>query len=642
MALGSIGFPALASGDKPFQNVFVLGADGMDPYLLGHYIQKGWMPNFARLAARGGSMPIQTTNPPQSPVAWSSFISGMNPGGHGIFDFIARDSETLTPFLSTSRTSEASKTIKLGKYAIPVSSAKTELLREGPTLWDFLQRNGVDSSAFRVPVNFPPTESKAHTLSGITTPDLHGSYGIFTFFTNSPDYVDGDIAGGQIRRIRVRDHVASCVLPGPINSFRVDKSSVDIPFDVELDSVSRQARLHLPGNKLMLRVGEWSDWITMNFTMIPLLADVSGICRFYLKSVDPWLELYVSPLNIDPMNPAMPISTPGNFSGELAEEMGNFYTQGMPEDTSALSAGVFNDDEFREQATFVLEERMRFLDHELSRFRDGFFYFYFSSLDLNSHAFWRTIDPYHPLYTEELAKRHGDFLPKLYRRIDDALGKIMERAGDNALVMAVSDHGFVPFRRQFNLNGWLMDSGFAKARNRFSRGKESYFADVDWTGTKAYGLGINSLYLNVKGREPDGTVAPGSEFEQERSTLIEKLLSIKDPETGDAVISNAWRPEEIYSGPNISRAPDILVCYNRNYRASWDTILGKYPREHLLDNLDPWSGDHCMDAQFLPGVFVCNQKSNVPDVSLVDMAPSIIRSFGLKPPSEMEGRNVFS
>jgi predicted AlkP superfamily phosphohydrolase/phosphomutase len=290
----------------------------------------------------------------------------------------------------------------------------------------------------------------------------------------------------------------------------------------------------------------------------------------------------------------------------------------------------------------VLEENNRLYEHELDRFRSGFFFQYFSSLDLNSHAFWRTIDPEHPLYTRELAKKHGDFLPWLYEQMDKAVGRALEFADDRTLVLAVSDHGFVSFRRQFNLNTWLMDNGYAQAVPGYSRGEQSFFQDTDWTGTKAYGLGINSLYLNLRGREPDGIVEPGVDAEALRGELIEKLTAIRDPKNGEQVITRVIRPEDAYSGPYVKDAPDLIVGYNRNYRASWDTVLGAYPKEQILDNLDPWSGDHCMDSQFLSGSFLCNRGNASETPALLDMAPTILAAFGVPAAPEMTGRNVLS
>jgi len=616
--------------------------DGMDARLLITYMRKGLMPNCKRLMEMGRFTPLKSSDPAQSPVAWSNFISGTNPGGHGIFDFISRDASSLRPYLSTSQTHPPEHTLPIGKFSLPLSSARTELLRKGPTLWDELAKQGVPSTVFKAPVNFPPTPSDAKSLSGLTTPDIHGSYGIFSFYTNSPKRNAGNVAGGNISKIKIVDGIADCILNGPVNSFRKDKAPVNIPFKIETDTASDMARVLIQESRCLLKQGEWSDWVTVEFPMLAKRIKVSGICRFYLKQVSPHLELYVTPININPAAATMPVSAPDSYAKKLASELGPFYTQGMPEDTAALSAGVFSDDEFREQSTFVLKERMRAFEHEMNNFKDGFLYFYFSSLDLDSHAFWRAIDPEHPLYTKALANKHGDYIPWLYSQLDSAVGRAMEHLDDNTLLFVMSDHGFTSFRRQFNLNSWLMDNGYASPINSLDRGQANFFQNTDWSRTKAYGLGINSLYLNLRNREPNGIVNSGSDFESLRSELIQRLKAIRDPETGAAVISNVYRPQEIYSGPYTNRAPDLIVCYNEYYRASWDTILGTYPRQQLLDNLDPWSGDHCMDSKFVPGVLLCNRNWQLDSPALYDLAPTILSLYGLPIPTEMTGRNLFS
>ena len=636
----SLGFPAIVRAGSRIDKVIVLGIDGMSPFLLNKYLEAGRMPNCRKMMTSGCFRKLGTSDPPQSPVAWSNFISGTNPGGHGIFDFIARDASTILPYLATARTDPPKHSLQLGKFNLPLSSPQTELLRKGPTLWSLLEDAGVDCRLIRAPVNFPPTKSRASTLSGITTPDIHGSYGVFSYFSSDPTTQTRNVAGGRINRITLDGGVAECLLGGPANSFRTDNEKINVPIIVNPDPTNAIARIRIQDTTLVLREGEWSDWLTVRFPMLPLVAETTGICRLYLRRVHPHFELYVSPVNIDPSNPAMPISTPDDFSEKLAREVGKFYTQGMPEDTAALSSDVFTDDEYRAQASFVLEENNRLYERELDQFESGFFFQYFSSLDLNSHAFWRTIDPEHPLYTPELAKKHGDFLPWLYEQMDKAVGRALERADDRTLVLAVSDHGFVSFRRQFNLNTWLMDNGYARPVPEYSRGVQSFFQDTDWTGTKAYGLGINSLYLNLRGREPDGIVEPGTDAEALRGELIEKLTAIRDPKNGEPVITRVIRPEDAYSGPYVKDAPDLIVGYNRNYRASWDTVLGAYPKDQILDNLDPWSGDHCMDSQFLSGSFLCNRGNASENPALLDMAPTILAALGVPAAPEMTGRNV--
>ena len=640
---GSIAaFPALLKGaaSRGIPKVAVIGADGMDPTLLHLYAKQGWLPNCRKLLEAGGFKKLRTTLPPQSAVAWATFVSGLDPGGHGIYDFITRDPATLTPELATAKTTEPKRVVNFGNYSLPLSASKLELCRQGPTLWNVLQEAGVPSVALKAPVNYPPTPSKAKTLSGLTTPDIHGSYGIFSFYTTDPNQGTRDVPGGRIERIRLARGLAYCVLPGPTNAFDRNRGAVEIPFTIERDPAHALAKISIQGQDILLQEREWSEWISVRFSLLPYVAGVSGIVRFFLKQTRPQLEMYVSPVNIDPADPAFPISTPENYSRQLVDEVGRFYTQGMAEETAGLSAGVLNDGEFRQQALHVLDQDIRIFRSQLNHFRGGFFYAYFSSLDLNSHMFWRTVDRQHPLYTPALEREHGDHLPSLYRRIDGFVGDVLEHIGPDGQIYIVSDHAFTSFRRQFNLNAWLLDHGYAGLKNRLDRDGASGFANTDWSRTRAYGLGINSLFLNEGGREPNGIVQRGDAADRLRTELIGALTAIRDPQTGEQVIRRVVRPEQVYRRISGDRIPDLVICYNDNYRASWDTILGGYPAEHILDNRDPWSGDHCMDPDFLPGVLLTNAPVRCDDPSLEDMAPTILRSFNVPVPEDMKGRDL--
>jgi predicted AlkP superfamily phosphohydrolase/phosphomutase len=313
----------------------------------------------------------------------------------------------------------------------------------------------------------------------------------------------------------------------------------------------------------------------------------------------------------------------------------------MAEDTKALSAGVLANQEYREQATFVLEERMRFFRNEFARFDRGFFFHYFSTLDLSSHVFWRALDPKHPLYSPSLAQEQGDFIPSLYSKVDEAIGIALDSIDDRTLLMVMSDHGFTSFRRQFNLNSWLMEAGYIRPRVSRAQSVNSLYADVDWKRTKAYGMGINGVYLNLRGREVHGTVEPGERADNLCRELTERLLAVRDPDTGEDVITRVHRGRELYSGPFVEEGPDLIIGYNDHYRASWDTILGGFPREIVLDNTDPWSGDHCVDSTFVPGVLLSNRAIQKTDPALEDFAPTILATFGAPVPMEMTGKDLF-
>ncbi len=620
--------------------MIVLGVDGMDPNLLQQFIAEGRMPHCQRLMAQGSFHELATSNPPQSPVAWSNFISGTNPGGHGIFDFISRDPVTMKLFHSTTKLFEGGKPFKVGRYVVPTAAGRIENLRKGPTFWDDLERNGVDCTILRIPANFPPTSDETTSLSGMGTPDIQGGYGIFTWFTDDPNKRSRDVPGGRIERVAMKDHVATCRLFGPPNEFIEGSPRAELTFTVYRDPERDAAKIVIGESEIILRAGEWSDWVVVRFTILPLAAEVSGICRLYLKSVRRPFGLYVSPINIDPSDPSVPISTPPDYSKRLVKELGYFYTQGMIEDTHALSAGVLDSNEYRQQAMFVHDERMRFFEHELDRFEKGFLFFYFSTLDLSSHMFWRTMDPEHPLYSEELAKSQGDFLAELYGKVDRAIGLALERFDKNSWVMVMSDHGFTSFRRQFNLNSWLLDQGYLQTKGPPVREGSSMFQGVDWERTLAYGVGLNGLYLNLKGREIHGSVATGREAEALADELATRLVQVKDPDNDEPVIVKVYKANEAYQGPHAGEAPDLIVGYSRNYRASWDTILGGFPKKHVLDNTDPWSGDHCIDPSFVPGILLSNRPLKGVNPRLEDMAPTILAAFDVPVPAGMTGKNL--
>ena len=625
---------ARANGE--LERMIVLGVDGMDPKLLTRFMCEGRMPHCRRLQELGSFQPLGTSNPPQSPVAWSNFISGTNPGGHGIFDFIARDSATMQPYHSISRLEGGGKPIKFGRWAIPTAPATIKSRRRGPTFWNELERHGVDCSIFRVPANFPPTESEARTLAGMGTPDLQGGYGTFTFFTDSPSAKPREVSGGRIEAVTLRDHTVNCSLRGPVNEFTAEGETATVPLTIHRDPERRVVRISVQERTVILQEGEWSDWIPVRFTLLPIAAEAAGICRMYLKSVHEPFALYVSPVNVDPANPSIPLSTPASESRRLARQLGYFYTQGMVEDTHALSSGVLDSDEYRQQALFVHDERMRFYEHELAEFRQGFLFYYFSTLDLSSHMFWRAVDPKHPLYAPELAASQGGFIASLYEKVDQAIGRAMERLDDQTWLLVMSDHGFNSFRRQFNLNSWLLDNGFLRTRGVPARAGSTLFQGVDWERTRAYGVGLNGLYLNRAGRESHGLVKD-EQVDRLASELTKRLQTVQDPETGTPVIKRVFRASEIYSGPHAGDGPDLIVGYHENYRASWDTILGGFPRQHVLDNTDAWSGDHCIDPSLVPGVLLSSRPLRHNSPQLEDLAPTILKAFGASIPEEMTG-----
>ena len=622
------------------RKMIILGIDGLDPDLLAKFMAEGKMPNFARLAAQGSFRRLTTSIPPQSPVAWSNMITGMNAGGHGVFDFIHRDPKTLQLYFSTSKVEGPKHSLHIGSWVIPLGGGTAEDLRHGKAFWEILDEQGVRNYVYRIPANFPPIAAKGKTLSGMGTPDLRGTYGTFTFYTDDPTAAVGALEGGEIVQVEVKNNRVAANLIGPDNTFRKNSPPSTEPFTVDVDPLEPVARIAVQDQQFVLKEGEWSGWVPVEFQLMSFIGNVKGICRFYLKQTHPRFQLYVSPINIDPENPALPISTPSGYSRDLAEQIGEFHTQGIAEDTKALTAGVLDDKEFLEQSHTVLAEHRRAFDAEFPKFHQGLFFFYFSSLDLNAHMLWRLIDPQHPAYDAALSAQYGTALEEFYEHMDQVLGEVLPKVDENTTLLVLSDHGFAPFRRSFNLNTWLLNNGYITRKPGAGGDSSEPFADVDWSRTRAYGLGINGLYLNVRGRERDGIVDPAGVDALLRE-IRQKLLEVRDPKDGSQVITRIDLASEVYQGPYARSGPDALVGYNRGYRSGWKTILGAFPVDVLEDNTNPWSGDHCMDFTKVPGVLLSNRKIEAQAPALTDMAPTILSEFGIAKTRDMMGQSVF-
>lgn len=609
------------------KRLIVLAVDGMDPNLLESFMERGLMPNTRRLKESGSFSRLATSNPPQSPVAWSNFITGSPPPVHGIFDFIHRDPATMMPFLSISEVSPPDSTLNLGKLRLPLSGGGVNLLRRGKPFWNNLLDKGIPVTMVKLPVDFPPPETNKNGLflSGLGTPDVRGSQGSFTFFTDDPRSISDDTGGGVV--IPVRDYgdgCYTCRVDGPENSLIEGNPVMSVEVKVWVDRNSRAVRIDMGDASVVIGEGQWSPWMHFSFPALGPLSTVHAIGRFYLKEVSQKLKLYLSPLNIDPENPALPISSPDWYSRDLAEEAGPFYTQGFPEDTKALSRGIFDDDDYLSQANLVLEERMGLFHTVLSKYNEGLLFFYFTSLDLNVHMFYRSMDPASPLYGVTDSRFSG-VIADLYSKIDIAVGEAMELIDDRTELILLSDHGFAPFRRSFNLNSFLAAEGFADISSPFERNNDMYTC-LDWPKTGAYGLGLNGLYINQAGREKNGVVTLA-----DKRILMENLKSslesATDPLTGDRPIKNLFILEDLYPGLEMPPwAPDMLVGYSHGYRASWETTLGAFPEEVITDNMDPWSGTHCISPDICPGSLVTSLK-DIPAAPTLTQMGSLINSI---------------
>jgi predicted AlkP superfamily phosphohydrolase/phosphomutase len=606
--------------------MIVLGFDGMDYEVTRRMIGEGQLPNLARLSRSGTFSPLETSIPPQSPVAWSDFITGMDAGGHGIFDFLHRDPEAMAPYLSTTVTEPPDRVLTVGKWQLPLGGGDVRLMRHGAPFWEPLDDAGVSTTIMRMPANFPPSGSAGQELSGMGTPDLLGGYGTYTLFTTAPERIAGT-PGGDIRRAEVRRGVLEAALRGPPNPLLVETEELLAEFTVYIDPVRPTVRIQIGDEELVLEEGDWSDWITVEYPL-PFFQKLRGMARFYLKQVRPEFQLYASPVNIDPSAPAMPISSPEDFATEMAED-GRFYTQGFPEDTDALSDGVFDADEFLRQASIAASEIRSQYEELLADFDGGLLFNYFGFIDQVSHMMWRATDPEHPAYDEERDGPYADVIEDLYREADDIVGETLRRLeelDEEATLVVMSDHGFASWRRSFSLNAWLEQNGYLEVRDPARRDLD-FLANVDWSETRAYGLGLSGLYVNLRGREANGIV-PAAERDALLAELTEALLAEIDPATGAPAVTRVYPRDATYSGlEHAEIGPDLVIGFAEGTRSSDASAAGRVPAEVLVDNTNAWSGDHIMDHETVPGVLLSNRP--IEAGSLQDLAGALLAELGV-------------
>ncbi|MBM3296878.1 MAG: hypothetical protein FJY83_04690, partial [Candidatus Aminicenantes bacterium] len=622
------------------RKVIILGCDGLDSHLFRVWLKEGLLPAHQKLIARGSFRPLGTSLPPQSPVAWSNFITGCDPGGHGIFDFIHRDPKEYFPIFSATLTEDARRTLRLGNVVLPLSSGRVVNLRRGRAFWQHLEDHDIPATVFKMPANYPPVSSRQRTLSGMGTPDLLGSYGICNYYTTRVLDINQDIGGARVHEVYVIGNRVDARLPGPVNSFKADGPETSVDFHVWIDPVHPVAKVSLQGREFILKEKEWSGWQRVRFNLFPTQS-ASGICLFYLKEVRPDFKLYVSPVNVDPAAPSLPISTPESYARELEKRFGPFFTKGLPADTSALDNDLLDEEEFLAMDDLILEESRAMLDYELDRFDSGLLFYYLSSTDQRQHMFWRHLDASSPAHDPALASRYVHTIRDIYVEADRILDRVLSRADKDTVVLVMSDHGFNPFHREFNLNTWLKENGYHRLAKEWRGGEEPFFANTDWSRTRAYGLGMNGLYLNLKGRESQGVVRPGAEADNLIHEIASKLERTVDPKTGRRAILRAFAAKDVYRGAYAAEAPDIILGFDRGYRMSWGSPTGRMSREVFSDNREKWSGDHMGAPETLPGILAVNLPVRSEYPALYDLTPSLLSLFGLERPGEMRGRSIF-
>ena len=636
----TVGNPYKAAMTK---RVVILGLDGMDPGLATRFMREGRLPNFQKLAECGVFRPLDTSVPSMSPVAWSTFATGVDASQHCIYDFLTRDPCTYAPVLSSTDIGKAKKVLNIGRYLVPIGKPRIKLLQKSQHFWKLLGEKHIFSIIQRVPITFPPTPFKnGLLLSGMCVPDLRGSQGTFSFFSTDSEGGEAKFIGGEQTVLRRKGNVIRSRLVGPDNAMLESGGRMTLPFTLTIAEDNCSALLEIEGAKACtLELNQYSEWIELCFRA-GLGIKVRGIAKFYLISAYPHVNLYATPIHIDPENPAMPISHPEVYAIYLAKKQGKFATLGLAEDTWSLNNRVIDEKVFFEQAMFIYEERERMFLDAVKQSKSGLVTTVFDTTDRVQHMFYRYLDPTHPANAGKDTEEWKDAIAQVYERADALLGKVWHLVDDpDTVFMVISDHGFTNFRRGVNINSWLRDNGYLFLKDEDQRTSGEYFDGVDWTRTKAFALGLTGLFINRRGREKAGIVAEGSEYRQLVQELSEKLGQMIDPATGDGCVRRVVVSQQFFRGPYRFDAPDLLVGWEGGYRNSWECAVGQVTEEVFSDNTRSWSGDHCVDPSIVPGVFFCNRAITEENPRLVDVPASVLRLFGQEIPGYMQGQMIF-
>ena len=617
------------------KRLIVVGLDGQDPKLTDRFMQDGLLPNFEKLAKMGCYRRLRTTFPSLSPVAWSSFSTGTNPGRHNIFDFLDRDRQTYLPLLSSTRVGKVPRFLKLGRYRLPLGKPSLRLLRRSKPFWTILGEHRIWSTILRVPITFPPDNFYGAELSAMSAPDLLGSQGTFLLYTTRPS--SGRFKEGGIRvPVALEGDRIVATVQGPENTFLEGGPPLEIAMRVSLDRARRLVHVDLGDAHVDLTPGQLSDWVRLRFRAIPGI-DVTGLSRLLVTEMGEHFSLYMSPICIDPEKPVMPIAHPSYYATYLAKRIGPYSTLGLAEDTWALNEGVIDDGTFLKQTYDIDHERESMFFAALDRLKRGSLVCVFDATDRIQHMFWRYTEQGHPAAAGLEKAEHRDAITKLYQHNDALVGRVIDRLGDGDVLMVISDHGFSSFRRGVNLNSWLQREGYLTLKAG-ADGTSEWLRDVDWQATKAYCIGLTGMFFNLRGREREGIVAPGAEADALKAEIIAKLNGLRDGDRGETGIREVFDTAKLYTGPYLENAPELLIGYNAGYRTSWDCATGVVAGPVFEDNVKPWSGDHSVDPRLVPGVFFCNRAIDGQEPALVDIAPTALRLFGIEPPGYMDGR----
>lgn len=365
---------------------------------------------------------------------------------------------------------------------------------------------------------------------------------------------------------------------------------------------------------------------------------------------------------------------PPSLADELERAMGGFPL--LPDER--YRSTKFTDKFIADMVTDV-ERRLEGALYLLDNKEADLFFILFWSNDMLQHETWSLLDETHPDHDPRAGERYRSLVVDFHRKLDHAVGRLLEKAGPEDLVIVMSDHGFGPVHSFFLVNNWLREAGFLKLKKkpltrlkyalfrlgfaplgvfrlvkvlrlgflrrrfRFQRGgglmKRLFlsFADVDWARTKAFAVGsFGQIYINQVGQRPQGIVQPGKEYEELREEIAAQALELLDPRTGQRVVDRVHRREEIYSGPLVEKAPDlVLQSRNWEYMAFGHADFGA---SHVVEPIVGMSGHHRPDGVVMLAGQGIEAGVELDGANITDLAPTILYAMGIPIPFDMDGR----
>ena len=623
--------------------VVILGFDGVEPTILQDMIERGEAPNFAKLQQQGSFKKLQSTIPPQSPVAWTSFTTCKNPGGHNIYDFVKREPDGPRGPMPSVGTGKLINP-KLGSDGGLTQPAEAIAYRKGESFWKVADQQGVKSKVFNVPFVFPPDELDNGTmLCGLGVTDLRGTTSTYTLLSDSfsQSQVDTRLAGGQRQKLNFDGSDTTVIqVQGPRDQrykLRDPKGYTTAPVKIVVDRAGGAGMVEIAGTKTELKTGQWSEWCEIKFEMSPQFS-AYAVSRFYPLEIGQEVRIYMACTQFHPKHPYVPFTEPSDFAEELHDRFGLFKTIGWAFDTHALRQDSLTEDAFLDDVEYTMNWRERLTLEEIDRGEFDLLISAWTATDRVGHMFWRYRDEKHPMHDPSGVAKYGTVIEDSYKKCDSIVGKVLAKLNEDDLLMVLSDHGFETWRTGFGINDWLEEQGYLTIKDR-QQAERGYLMGIDWTKTKAYAIGLSSMYLNIRGRETGGIVDPG-EAENLMKEIKEKLLQVKDPETGLAVFSNIYT-REVFTGEAAAAAPDFSLGYARSYQGSKTAAKGAVGTGLFEKNDNKWSGEHAAaDVAWCPGILFTNRKveSDFPDIR--DLGVTALNYLGCDVPTDFEGEQL--